>query len=405
MIESPSFDTILSIVTPKALWGQAQLSNFPAALWRLPKCGHKQFMWGNNPKPHTCKIDFEDLPTGFAMSPFLNPDGKETLFIESDVYLKFDARNRLVNRQNENQLFAKIETLRLDNSKVKHPKPSIKFSVSPEVGKSAFRNSVQNAISAIDAQQVQKVVLSRRKEIELPDDFSVIDAFDALCMTYPAAFVSLVYLPHLHQVWLGATPETLVSQDENGIFRTVSLAGTQPALDGNGDLISIKNAQWTQKEIEEQAFVSRYIIQCFKKIRVREYEEEGPKTVVAGNLMHLRTDYSVATKEINFPQLGTVMLELLHPTSAVCGMPKAPALDFILANEGYNREFYSGFLGPINVENATNLFVNLRCMKIEANCGTLYAGAGITEDSDPEREFIETELKTQTLLRVLEGIY
>ena len=70
-------------------------------------------------------------------------------------------------------------------------------------------------------------------------------------------------------------------------------------------------------------------------------------------------------------------------------------------NEVYNREFYSGFLGPVNVENATNLFVNLRCMKIEANVGTLYAGAGITEDSNPTREYNETELKTQTLLRIL----
>ena len=405
MIEFPSIDTALSKVTPKSLWEQAQLSNFPAALWRLPKCGHKQFMWGNEPQPKACKIDFEDLPMGFAMSPFLNPDGQETLFIEGDVYLKFNSQNRLVNRQNEDQLITKLESLRHDVPKTKQTKPKIRLQVSSETNKAAFRNSVQKAIEAIDAQEMQKVVLSRTKEMELPEDFSVIDAFDALCMTYPAAFVSLVYLPHLNQIWLGATPETLVSQDENGIFKTVSLAGTQPALDGNGHEISIKNAQWTQKEIEEQAFVSRYIIQCFKKIRVREYEEEGPKTVIAGNLMHLRTDYSVATKEINFPQLGTVMLELLHPTSAICGMPKAPALDFILANEGYDREFYSGFLGPINVENATNLFVNLRCMKIEANRGTLYAGAGITEDSDPEREYIETELKTQTLLRVLQATY
>ncbi len=147
--------------------------------------------------------------------------------------------------------------------------------------------------------------------------------------------------------------------------------------------------------------VGRYIISCFKKIRVREYLEEGPKTVVAGNLMHLRSDFSVDTKTINFPELGTVMLELLHPTSAVCGMPKMEALAFIQQYEGYDREFYSGYLGPVNVGNETHLFVNLRCMKIQNNVATLYAGGGITEDSEPEKEWQETEMKCQTMLSVL----
>jgi isochorismate synthase len=145
-----------------------------------------------------------------------------------------------------------------------------------------------------------------------------------------------------------------------------------------------------------------------KKIRVREFEEEGPKTVIAGNLMHLRTDIIIDTVEINFPQLATIMLDLLHPTSAVCGMPKVPATQFILANEGYDREFYSGFLGPINMQSNNNgqeshIFVNLRTMKIQNEVATLYAGCGITADSTPEKEWYETEMKTQTLERVLTG--
>ena len=147
--------------------------------------------------------------------------------------------------------------------------------------------------------------------------------------------------------------------------------------------------------------VSRYIVNCFKKIRLREYEEEGPKTVLAGNLMHLRTDFSVDTRAVNFPQLGTVMLDLLHPTSAVCGMPKAPALEFILRHETYRREFYSGYLGPINIDRATHLFVNLRCLQLREDKAILYAGAGVTAESVAEKEWLETEMKCQTMLRVL----
>lgn len=210
-----------------------------------------------------------------------------------------------------------------------------------------------------------------------------------------------MYLPDEQAVWLGASPETLVSMNQEGIFRTISLAGTQSAYDADGQLVHPSEARWTQKEIEEQALVSRYIISCFKQIRLREFVEIGPKTVLAGNLLHLRTDYEVDTQAVNFPQLGTVMLDLLHPTSAVCGMPKAPALDFILHHEQNNREFYSGFLGPVNIHQETHLFVNLRTMKIQQQHARLFAGAGITEDSIPEKEWKETEMKCETLLSVV----
>ena len=264
-----------------------------------------------------------------------------------------------------------------------------------------YQKIVADGIIAIEKGNFQKVVLSRKKEIQLSDGFSPIEQFEKLCKLYPNTFVSLVYLPQLNQIWLGATPETLVSIDKYGIFRTMALAGTQPAFDESGNLKSVKQAQWTQKEIEEQAYVSRYIIDCLKKIRVREFIEEGPKTVIAGNLMHLRTDFTIDSEAINFSQLGSVMLDLLHPTSAVCGMPKTEALQFILENEGYDRSFYAGYLGPVNVENESALYVNLRCMKIENQIATLYAGAGITEDSDPAKEWQETELKCQTLSKIL----
>jgi isochorismate synthase len=154
---------------------------------------------------------------------------------------------------------------------------------------------------------------------------------------------------------------------------------------------------WTQKEIEEQAMVSRYIIDCFKKLRLREYKENGPKTVQAGRMAHLKTIYEVDMEEVNIPELASTMLELLNPTSAVCGMPLQPALDFIKEYE----ELYAGFLGPINMDGYTHLFVNLRCMKIMGQTGRFYAGAGITENSHPEKEFEETQLKMQTLKKII----
>jgi isochorismate synthase len=189
----------------------------------------------------------------------------------------------------------------------------------------------------------------------------------------------------------------LASIDAEEKFKTIALAGTLPYTEG----MNLKSVAWTQKEIEEQALVCRYIINCFKKIRVREYAEHGPRTVVAGNLVHLRTDYEVDMKEVNFPQLGSVMLKLLHPTSAVCGMPLGPAMDFLQKNEGYDREFYSGYLGPVNFDGASKLFVNLRCLQIFEKTARIYAGAGVTADSDPARETEEVSLKIHSLHHII----
>jgi isochorismate synthase len=201
-------------------------------------------------------------------------------------------------------------------------------------------------------------------------------------------------------VWAGATPETLINIDKQNQLQTVALAATQ-AFDGSKYL---EETTWSQKDIEEQAMVSRYIINCFKKIRLREFEEIGPRTHLSGNIVHLKTNYKVDMEQVAFPELGSVMLDLLHPTSAVCGMPKEITQTFIEQNEGFDREYFSGYLGPVNVLGETNIFVNLRCAKLESSHAVLYAGAGIIANSIPEKEWKETEIKMETMLSVIEGL-
>ncbi len=406
---TPTSETHISIQTPQleAFWQTALAEGLPVAIWRLPRATEKQLLIDLSGRISATLIDLEELPLGFAMSPF---EG-ESLFLKGDLYFVFDAQHQLLNAEDVNEASADfIKKVQLCEEQQSASQATNKTTDKAFVPASSslynemtYAEMVAEAIEAIQTAQIQKVVLSRTKTITLPDDFVVIDAFQKLCVAYPNAFVSLVYLPHEKALWLGATPETLISMDKKGIFKTMSLAGTQSAISPSGTFYKPSDIRWSSKEIEEQAFVSRYIIECFKKIRLREYIEIGPKTVQAGNLMHLRTDYTVDTNEVNFPQLGTVMLQLLHPTSAVCGTPKNAALQFINAHELHAREFYSGFLGPVNVQQESHLFVNLRTMKIQGNQATLYAGGGITEDSVPIKEWQETEMKSQTLLGVILG--
>jgi len=396
-----------------ALWHSASSEHLAMAVWRLPYKADKHLILDLSSQARRTKVDLEELPAGFAFSPFSNEDGKQTFFLKADLHFHFHSIEDLTK---EEIVRSMAESHELDSShtavkeallqKVRNfvsaPQPPTKPTYpsvtepSDEAEHQRFLQLVDKGINGIRRGDFQKVALSRSREVTLPADFDVLRTFEKMCATYLQAFVSLVSIPGIG-VWMGASPEILISVDAKGIFRTIALAGTQAAHPE----AAVEQAHWTHKEIEEQALVSRYIVNCFKKIRLREYEEEGPKTVLAGNLMHLRTDFWVDTQAVNFPQLGTVMLDLLHPTSAVCGMPKAPAMEFILQHETNKREFYSGFLGPVHVDRETHLFVNLRCMKVREQTAVLYAGAGITAESVAEKEWLETEMKCQTILRIL----
>ncbi|MEA3463441.1 MAG: chorismate-binding protein, partial [Bacteroidota bacterium] len=90
-----------------------------------------------------------------------------------------------------------------------------------------------------------------------------------------------------------------------------------------------------------------------------------------------------------------------HPTPAVAGQPKEDAICFIKQLEPHDRDYYTGFLGPLQHRGATDLFVNLRCMKITPSFISLYVGGGITLESDPAEEWNETRLKAQSLLKIM----
>src|SRR5690606_36067436 len=170
----------------------------------------------------------------------------------------------------------------------------------------------------------------------------------------------------------------------------------------------------------EQQLVTDFILKQLESSNLKSQTLNlKPETIKAGNLVHLKTSITaIFNSKINFKQL----LRNLHPTPAVCGLPKDAAKQFILKNENYNREFYTGFLGEINVKTSvtrnnnsrnaennayatvktvSNLFVNLRCMQISNQEAIIYVGGGITKDSNDEAEWEETVQKALVMKNVL----
>ena len=232
----------------------------------------------------------------------------------------------------------------------------------------------------------QKLVLSRSIELPRTDDAQPLDLFRRACERYPRMFVALSYTEQ-SGLWLAATPEVLLAESDQQ-WQTVALAGTMGWAE---------NLEWSEKNVQEQRYVATYIAEQLE-LFTSSFTEDGPYTVRAGHLAHLRSDFHFTLSD---PQRIGSLIETLHPTPAVCGLPKREAFQFILHNELHARSYYSGFMGPLDVQGRTHLFVTLRCMSIHENGYRLYAGGGLLTDSDEEQEWQETETKLDTMRRIL----
>lgn len=374
---------------------EAAAQKHPVALWRLPGSSLTQLLMSHEVTEIDNDEFLEELDPGFLFAPFSR--SAKRIFLKADrLFLFEEGKLQDPDTTEHRESLQWLTDQRVRNGRPPYKAPRVSHPLPAAQDRKSFIDMVSEGIREIEKGTFEKIVPSRTMSIDLPPAFNVIDAFQKLCAAYPEALISYVSIPDKGN-WLGASPEVLVSVFGKRIFKTVALAGTLPYQSGT----DTRSVAWTQKEIEEQALVGRYIISCFKKVRLREYDEHGPRTAVAGNLMHLKSEYTVDIQATNFPQIGTVMLDLLHPTSAVCGMPLEPALEFLRTQEPYDRRFYAGYLGPVNIHRNIELFVNIRCMELSEDQGILYAGAGVTVDSIPEREWSETEMKFNTLLNVI----
>jgi isochorismate synthase len=244
---------------------------------------------------------------------------------------------------------------------------------------------INRTISHIRTKGLGKIVVSRFADEKALGD--PLKAFTSLVDAYSDACVYIFTDPDLG-TWLGATPEVLLQGRGNEVD-AMSLAGT--AVAGYEQALG-------DKEKLEQAMVTLFIKDAFHQAGIATVSLSAPHIRQAGNLIHFQSEVSATVPEAFDHQ---ALVENLHPTPAVAGLPRDEALLFLQETENYNRELYTGYFGLREADNYT-YFVNLRCMQIYTNSVRFYAGGGITADSDPESEWLETETKMDTLRKILQ---
>ncbi|GAA5222422.1 chorismate-binding protein [Membranihabitans marinus] len=240
-----------------------------------------------------------------------------------------------------------------------------------------YRDTITSIIQSIKKGEIQKLVFSISKiSSNSGQDYAIV--LQKLREAYPQAFVYL-FSAEETGTWVGASPELLMQRSKDEIS-TVALAGTLK------DAPSIED--WGEKELEEHRFVEAYIEEC---LQGKEYQKLGPKPINAGPIFHLSSTYTLNVNRVEISPFS------LHPGPALSGTPVPNAIEWIKRLEKRPRRYYSGFLGPVLSDTDYQLYINIRCMEVLKNDIVLYAGGGITKDSNPEQEWQELQFKFSTL--------
>ncbi len=337
------------------------------AIFRLPHETAPRFVMQTSGIPSLLS-DIEELneQRGFVIAPFRTNTASPIIIIQPDCTIIPQT-----DTSTSNKLTEKIN--------------SIEYKSKDKAGYSLL---FDRFLEPLTNGEMKKLVLSRSRTIHRKETFSPGRSFFRAVERYTRSYVYLFHTPQ-SGTWLGSTPEILLTGSKNEWY-TVALAGTRYPHSGT--------VTWDDKNLREQHLVTSYLLKQLSSFQVTP-EINGPYTIKAGNLAHLRTDFN-----FNLPdnsKTGT-LLKALHPTPAVSGLPKDEAYRFIQDNEEQDRLYYTGFLGMLDKEGETNIYVNLRCMHIEKNLLTLFAGSGLLVSSSLDDEWEETEQKLRTMLDIVE---
>jgi len=277
------------------------------------------------------------------------------------------------------------------------PRPGI-AATRRTTSREAWRESVEAAVDRIRGGDLQKVVLAQALEADLAAEFPRAATLDRLAAKYPDCHRYYFEPDAGGSAFFGATPERLVALRGRTV-ETDALAGTT----GRGETPA--EDEWLARELLDDAKnVHEHELVADT---VREQLEPFAASISAGErrvrrlatVQHLHTPI---TAELSADRHVLDLVEALHPTPAVGGLPPDRALETIHDTEPFDRGWYAAPVGWIDAAGNGAFAVAIRSAVTTARRATLFAGVGLVADSDPDREWDEVQLKYRPILDELE---
>ena len=278
------------------------------------------------------------------------------------------------------------------------PHPSAATRISGRYPPERYERIVSAAVERIRSSGIDKVVLARELTVDAPAAHDPGALLGALRDLFPSCFCFCFGTPEA--AFIGASPELLVRRS-GAVAATVALAGTtsrsaDPAVDDHLGEAMLRSP----KVRDEHGIVVRRIERTLRPHSVWVHAEGEPFVVKVGNLQHLATPIRAQLAESHS---AIELAAFLHPTPAIGGEPREPALELIDELEGIDRGWYTGPVGWMDAAEDGEFCVGLRSALLRDREAHLFAGCGIVADSDPAAELQESELKFEALLPLLAG--
>jgi isochorismate synthase len=255
-----------------------------------------------------------------------------------------------------------------------------------------WRDSVARLAGAVGRGRLDKAVLSRRVTLRAAAPLDIPAVVRRLEASATGATIFAV--TRGPRTFIGATPERLVRLDGRE-YSTMAMAGSARRTgDAEVDAVLAAELLESDKEREEHAVVVAMLRSALAPISEELSIAAAPDVVALRHVQHLVTPIRGRLRE-DADILSLV--ERLHPTPAVGGMPRELALELIAEEEAHERGWYAGPLGWVDRDGDGEFVVALRSGVIDGAEATLFAGCGIVADSDPDREWDESSAKLSAL--------
>jgi menaquinone-specific isochorismate synthase len=258
---------------------------------------------------------------------------------------------------------------------------------------------VERALLEFSTGELSKVVMARALHASFEEVTDPVDVVLNLWRENPGSHV-FFFEPSPGHVFLGATPET-VATASGGMFRATAVAGSVARGRNREEQEALaKELLKSDKDRREHQVCVEDMVARLAEVSDDIQAQPDPHVLTLSAIQHLE---SVITARLRPNETVISALRALHPTPAVCGFPRDQALELLRVEETFRRGWYAGPVGWFDDDGNGSFVPALRSAIGWGKDWRLFAGAGIVSGSDPEREWAETRIKFQPVLKALSG--
>ncbi len=267
-----------------------------------------------------------------------------------------------------------------------------------EIKPEQWKKTVDGVVKELTEGPLKKVVLARELRLVFNDQ---VEAEAVLNNLFNQQHESFIFAFESNgDCFIGASPERLVKKQANEVYSTC-LAGSIPR--GKTEIEDQQLGELLlndQKNLIEHGFVVEMIKEALEESCEEIILPDKPQLMKIRDIQHL---YTPVIGKCHKDASLLLLVERLHPTPALGGLPKGEAVVKIRQVEELDRGFYAAPLGWVDYRKNGEFAVSIRSGLIQGNEVSLFAGCGVVADSDPESEYLETSLKFKPMLRALGG--